>query len=54
MSTEPSTPPGARSPNNDRQGRKSSPDHPALPFTPRPNVDPAPPRHFPLTQGLPP
>lgn len=45
--------PGAWSPNNDRQGRRSSPDHPALPFTPRSNVDPEPPRHFPLTKGLP-
>ena len=41
--------PGAWSPNNDRQGRRSSPDHPALPFALQPGTDSEHPRRFPLT-----
>jgi hypothetical protein len=38
--------PSAGGPNNDHRAPKSSPDHPPLPFSPQPDVDPVDPRHL--------
>ena len=46
MSPKRPAPAGAGSPNNDHREAKSSPDHPPLPFSPQPDVDPADPRYL--------